>query len=234
MIEQLEETAVKLAASEREQAWREMAKQVAHEIKNPLTPMRLTVQSFERRFNPEDPKIIEKLKEYSDSLIQQIDIMSSIATAFSDFAQMPSQQKELIDAVAVVKKALDIFEDRNIIFEANTERAEVLVDKSQLVRVVTNVIKNAIHAVEDVKKPKIKVALNDGEQSFEIKVQDNGKGIEEALKELIFEPKFTTKTSGMGLGLAMSKKIIETYNGSITFVSEEGKGAEFTITIPKE
>ena len=234
MIEQLEETAVKLAASEREQAWREMAKQVAHEIKNPLTPMRLTVQSFERRFNPEDPKIIEKLKEYSDSLIQQIDIMSSIATAFSDFAQMPSQQKELIDAVAVVKKALDIFEDRNIIFEANTERAEVLVDKSQLVRVVTNVIKNAIHAVEDVKKPKIKVALNDGEKSFEIKVQDNGKGIEEALKELIFEPKFTTKTSGMGLGLAMSKKIIETYNGSITFVSEEGKGAEFTITIPKE
>tara|TARA_B100000809_G_scaffold225176_1_gene235967 strand:- start:23454 stop:24863 length:1410 start_codon:yes stop_codon:yes gene_type:complete len=234
MIDQLEDTAVKLAASEREQAWREMAKQVAHEIKNPLTPMRLTVQSFERRFNPEDPKISEKLKEYSETIIQQIDIMSSIATAFSDFAQMPSQQKELIDAVGVIKKALDIFEDRNINFESNSEKSFILVDKSQLVRVVTNLIKNAIHAVEEIEDPKINVSLINRENNFEIIVKDNGKGIQEELKSLIFEPRFTTKTSGMGLGLAMSKKIIETYNGEIIFESEVGKGTAFTITIPKE
>jgi len=234
MVDELELSAVKLAKSEREQAWREMAKQVAHEIKNPLTPMRLTVQSFERRFNPEDLKIKEKLKEYSDTLIQQIDIMSSIATAFSDFAQMPSQRKELIDAVAVIKKALDIFEDRNIEFEFNTTQSFILVDKSQLVRVVTNLIKNAIHAVEEIDDPKLKVSLVDRDTSFEIRVKDNGKGIEEELKNLIFQPRFTTKTSGMGLGLAMSKKIIETYNGEIVFDSEVGKGTEFTITIPKE
>jgi signal transduction histidine kinase len=234
MVDELELSAVKLAKSEREQAWREMAKQVAHEIKNPLTPMRLTVQSFERRFNPEDLKIKEKLKEYSDTLIQQIDIMSSIATAFSDFAQMPSQRKELIDAVAVIKKALDIFEDRNIEFEFNTTQSFILVDKSQLVRVVTNLIKNAIHAVEEIDDPKIKVSLVERDTSFEIRVKDNGKGIEEELKNLIFQPRFTTKTSGMGLGLAMSKKIIETYNGEIVFDSEVGKGTEFTITIPKE
>jgi signal transduction histidine kinase len=94
MIDELQESAVKLAKSEREQAWREMAKQVAHEIKNPLTPMRLTVQSFERKFDPEDPNIKEKLAEYSQTLIQQIDVMSSIASAFSDFAKMPTQKRE--------------------------------------------------------------------------------------------------------------------------------------------
>lgn len=233
MVEELELSAVKLAQSEREQAWREMAKQVAHEIKNPLTPMRLTVQSFERRFDAQDPKISEKLKEFSSTLIQQIDIMSSIASAFSDFAQMPSQHRERIEVVSVIKKALDIFNERNVVFETNTDECYLIVDKNQLVRVVVNIIKNAIHAVEDVKNPSINVSLVDSENDFEIIVEDNGKGIEEELKNLIFEPQFTTKSSGMGLGLAMSKKIIETYGGEILFVSELQKGTKFIIKIPK-
>ena len=234
MIDQLEEAARKLASSEREQAWREMAKQVAHEIKNPLTPMRLTVQSFERKFDPTDPEIKDKLKEYSESLIQQIDVMSSIATAFSDFAKMPKQHKKKEEVISVIKVALDIFENENIEFSSNSEEVYLLIDKGQLIRVVTNLVKNAIHAVEDVKHPVIEVLLHDSEGYFEIKVNDNGKGIAEELKTLIFEPRFTTKSSGMGLGLAMSKKIIEMYNGTIDFDSQVDNGTKFTIRIPKE
>jgi two-component system nitrogen regulation sensor histidine kinase NtrY len=109
MIDELEASAVKLATSEREQAWREMAKQVAHEIKNPLTPMRLSVQSFQRKFDRDDPKINQKVNEYSNTLIQQIDTMSSIASAFSNFAKMPAQKSELLDVVNIVRLALDIF-----------------------------------------------------------------------------------------------------------------------------
>ena len=111
MIDELDESAVKLAKSEREQAWREMAKQVAHEIKNPLTPMRLTVQNFQRKFDPEDGNIHKKVDEYSKTLIQQIDTMSSIASAFSNFAKMPAQQNETLNVVNIVKLALDIFNE---------------------------------------------------------------------------------------------------------------------------
>ncbi len=233
MVDQLEDAAVKLASSEREQAWREMAKQVAHEIKNPLTPMRLTVQNFERRFDPKALDVRGKLKEYSDSLIQQIDVMSSIATAFSDFAKMPVQRKEKVEVISIIKSTLDIFENENLKFENNIEEVSLLVDKDQLIRVITNLVKNAIHAVEEVKKPKIVVSINATDTYFELSVEDNGIGIEEELRSLIFEPRFTTKSSGMGLGLAMSKKIIETYNGEISFESEVGKGTIFTIRTPK-
>src|SRR5690606_7694883 len=116
MIDELEESAVKLAKSEREQAWREMAKQVAHEIKNPLTPMRLSVQSFQRKFDPNDPTIHQKVDEYTKTLIQQIDTMSSIASAFSNFAKMPAQQNETLNVVSIVKLALDIFSEDYIEF----------------------------------------------------------------------------------------------------------------------
>lgn len=234
MIDQIEEASKKLAASEREEAWREMAKQVAHEIKNPLTPMRLTVQSFERRFDPNDPNIKESLKEYSKSIIQQIDIMSSIATAFSDFAKMPKQRKENIEVISVIKIALDIFENENITFTTNIEEVNLSVDKSQLIRILTNLVKNAIQATESKESPKIDISIINTAKNFEIKVKDNGEGIDEELKNLIFEPRFTTKNSGMGLGLAMTKKIIETYKGEISFVSTIDQGTVFSVIIPKE
>lgn len=233
MIDELEESAAKLAKSEREQAWREMAKQVAHEIKNPLTPMRLSVQSFERRFDPKDPMINEKVKEYSNTLIQQIDVMSSIASAFSDFAKMPVQHKEKIEIVSVVKMALDIFNEDYVSFTPMEKEMYAFLDKTQLIRVVTNLIKNATQAVQGVKNPSIRVKVFYKNDKIYIEVSDNGKGIKEELKHLIFEPKFTTKTSGMGLGLPITKSIIETYNGSINFTSEEGRGAKFTVIIPR-
>lgn len=234
MIDQLEESAVKLAKSEREQAWREMAKQVAHEIKNPLTPMRLTVQSFERKFNPEDEKIKEKLAEYSKTLIQQIDVMSSIASAFSDFAKMPTQKREKIDVISVVKLALDIFNEDFIKYTPESDELFANLDKTQLIRIVTNLVKNALQATELEENPVIEVQVTVEKRDVKIIVSDNGKGIPNEVKDLIFEPKFTTKSSGMGLGLPMLKNIIEAYDGEISFTSKEGIGTVFTVILPKE
>ena len=233
MIDELEESAVQLATSEREQAWREMAKQVAHEIKNPLTPMRLSVQSFQRKFNPDDENIHQKVTEYSNTLIQQIDTMSSIASAFSNFAKMPAQQSEELDVVHVVKLALDIFNEHYITYNPKEKEIIANFDRTQLIRVVTNLVKNGIQAIpENSENPKIEVKVYSERDTVNISVEDNGSGILEDNKPKVFEPKFTTKTSGMGLGLAMVKNIVETYKGSITFSSEYGKGTIFTVSFP--
>lgn len=233
MIDELEESAVKLATNEREQAWREMAKQVAHEIKNPLTPMRLTVQSFERRFDPDDPEIKEKLKDYTKTLIQQIDTMSSIASAFSNFAKMPAQQNETLNVPKIVKLALDIFNERNIIFFTEEEEILAIFDRTQLIRVVTNLVKNALQASEENPQQRIEVSVKTDENYACILIKDNGSGISEENKTRIFEPKFTTKSSGMGLGLGIIKTIIEAYKGTITFTSQEGEGTTFEVKFPK-
>lgn len=234
MIDELEESAVQLAKSEREQAWREMAKQVAHEIKNPLTPMRLTVQNFQRKFNPNDENINKKVDEYSKTLIQQIDTMSSIASAFSNFAKMPAQQNETLNVANIVKLALDIFNEDYIHFQADEDKIIATLDRTQLIRVVTNLVKNGIQSIpENQVNPNIVVQLSSDSNNVYIAVSDNGVGISEENKTKVFEPKFTTKSSGMGLGLAMVKNIVETYNGSITFTSEKGKGTTFKVTFPK-
>jgi signal transduction histidine kinase len=233
MVDELQESAVKLATSEREQAWREMAKQVAHEIKNPLTPMRLTIQSFQRKFDPEDGDIHQKVDEYSKTLIQQIDTMSTIAEAFSNFAKMPVQKNESLDVVEVMRLALDIFNEDYIVFNPSEEQINGTFDRTQLIRVITNLVKNAIQANTHNNSPRIDVSVNQKNNLIEITVSDNGIGVTEENKVRIFEPKFTTKSSGMGLGLAMVKNIVETYNGNITFTSEEHKGTLFKVTLPK-
>lgn len=234
MMEELEENAVKLATSERESAWREMAKQVAHEIKNPLTPMRLSIQSFERRFDPNDPDIHLKIKDFSQTLIQQIDTMSAIASAFSDFAKMPTPQKEMINIVQVTSHAVDIFSENYISFHSEKDEIFALFDQTQLIRIITNLVTNANQALVDSKNPKLDIEVQEKNENIIIRIADNGKGIEEANKDLIFEPKFTTKTSGMGLGLAIVKRIVESYRGSISFVSSPEKGTVFTVQFPKK
>lgn len=234
MIDELEESAVKLAKSEREQAWREMAKQVAHEIKNPLTPLRLTVQNFERKFDPNDPEIQTKVKEFSKTLVQQIDTMSNIATAFSSFANMPAQQNETLNVVKIVRLALEIFTEDYIHFIADEEEIIAKLDRTQLIRVITNLVKNAIQAVPDVESPRILVTVSSEGQNVKISVADNGVGISDGYRQKVFEPKFTTKSSGTGLGLGMVKNIVENYGGTITFTSQVGKGTVFTVRFPKE
>ena len=232
MIDQIEESAIKLARSERKQAWREMAKQVAHEIKNPLTPMRLSVQSLSHNFDPKDPEIKEKMTEFSESMIQQIDTMSSIASAFSNFAQMPQAVWEDLNLVEEMKKALDIFHEPYISYEPGQEVIMVKLDKIHLTRIVTNLITNSIHALKNAPDPSIMVRLKEFEDHVLIEVEDNGDGIRQEDAEMVFEPKFTTKSSGMGLGLPMVRNILEAYSGTISFVSEEGKTI-FSVILPK-
>jgi two-component system, NtrC family, nitrogen regulation sensor histidine kinase NtrY len=222
-----------LAQSEREQAWREMAKQVAHEIKNPLTPMRLTVQSFQRKFDANDPNLNQKLDDYSKTLIQQIDTMSAVASAFSNFASMPAQQNENLNVVDVVELALDIFNEDFIHFESEKEEIITKLDRTQLIRIITNLVKNAIQSIPDEQAEKlVLVTVKDENDEVLIVVKDNGTGIETENREHIFEPKFTTKNSGMGLGLGIIKNIIENYKGTITFESELGKGTTFIVSLP--
>ncbi|MCH2489977.1 MAG: ATP-binding protein [Flavobacteriales bacterium] len=235
MIDELENSAAQLAASEREAAWREMAKQVAHEIKNPLTPLRLTVQSFQRTFDANDPNIHKKLDEYSNTLIQQIDTMSSIASAFSNYAKMPAQQDETLNVVKITKLALDIFNEGYVYFFSEEESIIAKFDRTQLIRVVTNLVKNSIQAIEQKQpeEPRIEVTVKAEETTVAITVMDNGVGILEENKDKVFEPKFTTKTSGMGLGLAMVKNIVETYKGNISFTSSP-ETTVFTVRIPRQ
>ncbi|MCA0932556.1 GHKL domain-containing protein [Lutimonas saemankumensis] len=234
MIDEIEDSAVKLAQSERKHAWREMAKQVAHEIKNPLTPMRLTVQSFAHSFDPNDPDFKSKLQEFCDTLIQQIDIMSEIASAFSNFAEMPTANKEKLNIVEEVKKALDIFHEPYIRYHPEKKEITSRMDKIQLTRIVTNLVTNAIHALENTEDPKIDVRVYENGQEVYIEVEDNGKGIGKEDASKIFEPKFTTKSSGMGLGLPMVKNIVEAYNGQISFTSGKKERTVFSVSLPKD
>ncbi|RZJ60274.1 MAG: GHKL domain-containing protein, partial [Flavobacterium sp.] len=223
LVDDLDESAAKLAQSEREQAWREMAKQVAHEIKNPLTPMRLTVQSFQRKFDPADPNIKSKLDEYSKTLIQQIDTMSSVASAFSSFASMPAQQNETLNVVKIVQLTLEIFNENYITFSSDEPYIITRMDRTQLIRIVTNLVKNATQAIgEEEQDPRVEVRVFKEGDNAKISVKDNGKGISQEDRYRIFEPKFTTKSSGMGLGLGIIKNIVENYNGTITFESAPG------------
>jgi two-component system nitrogen regulation sensor histidine kinase NtrY len=233
LVDDLDESAALLAQSEREEAWREMAKQVAHEIKNPLTPMRLTVQSFQRKFDPSDPNIKQKLDEYSKTLIQQIDTMTSVASAFSNFASMPAQQNETLNVVKIVQLALEIFNEPYITYKSDEPYIVTRMDRTQLIRIITNLVKNAIQAIpEDEPAPMVEVRVYREGDLAKITVKDNGKGISVEDKNRIFEPKFTTKSSGMGLGLGIIKNIVENYNGTITFESEPGKGTEFQVVLP--
>jgi signal transduction histidine kinase len=233
MVDKLEESATKLAQSEREQAWREMAKQVAHEIKNPLTPMRLTVQSFQRKFDQNDPNIINKLDDYTKTILQQIDTMSAVAGAFSNFASMPAQQNEAINVVKVIQLALEIFNENFLDFKPEKEEIFTVMDRTQLIRVITNLVKNAIQSIPtENENPLVEIDVYQEKESVIIKVRDNGSGIADKNKSYVFEPKFTTKTSGMGLGLGIIKKIIENYQGTITFESQLNVGTEFVVSLP--
>ena len=196
--------------------------------------MRLTVQNFQRKFNPDDPGNIDKINEFSKTLIQQIDTMSSIASAFSSFAKMPTQNRENLNVVEVVKHALDIFTEDYISYFPGQEHIDAELDKTQLIRVVINLVKNAAQALVNTDHKKIEVKVSENNNHVIILVSDNGKGIVEEDKDKIFEPKFTTKSSGMGLGLPMVKNIVEAYNGTISFSSELNKGTVFKIVLPKK
>ena len=233
---ELSESAEKLAKSEREGAWREMAKQVAHEIKNPLTPMKLNVQYLKRLWKDvPSQEFEERLGKISSSLIEQIDTLSSIATEFSNFARMPDPVLEEVDMLNIVENCKQIYfdnKDVEIILVNAAKNTLVKADKDQMLRVFNNLIKNAIQAIPEQRQGKIELLLDNKNNKICIEVRDNGKGISDLDKEKIFIPNFTTKNSGMGLGLAMVKKMIEGVDGIIWFESIEGTGTSFFIELP--
>ena len=236
MIEQLEENARVMAQTERESAWREMAKQIAHEIKNPLTPMKLKVQYLKRAWEDNVSDFDERVQKFSDAMINQINTLSGIATEFSNFAKMPRAQNQQLLLEEEMDQAIHMLEHtRDIKFSRNWPQEEsfpVYADKDQISRVLGNLLKNATQAIPKDRKGFIEIDIQKRNQKIVASIADNGRGINEELSEKLFQPNFTTKSSGMGMGLAISKNIVEDLGGRIWFEKREAGGAIFYIELP--
>ncbi|PIE50832.1 MAG: two-component sensor histidine kinase [Flavobacteriales bacterium] len=232
MIEKIKGHKKKLILTEKESAWREMAKQVAHEVKNPLTPMKLTMQNFKRKFDPESPTIKEDVKKLTDAMVGNIDLVARVADAFSQFAKLPERNDEDLEINQEIQDVLAMFDNSTTLFSSNHEEIVMRMDSVYLGRIITNLVKNAVQATAEERENIVKVRTEKLNDKIKITVEDSGKGIPETIKPKIFTPNFTSKSGGSGLGLAMVKKMVEDYQGEIYFTSEDGKGSVFTIELP--
>jgi len=235
-IHKLEESTELLRKSERESAWREMAKQVAHEIKNPLTPMKLRIQHLMRAYQQDPEQAAPMVKKVSNSLIEQIDTLTRIANEFSRFAKMPKPQNVDFDLQRLLESVTTVFSEEDagrVLFASDLATAPVHADRDHLTRVFNNLIKNGLQAIPDHRQGLIRVTLTQGNNLFLVTVTDNGKGIPEDIQHKVFSPNFTTKSSGTGLGLAMSRQMIEQAGGRIYFETEPEVGTTFFVEIPE-
>lgn len=231
----LSKSAELLAKTERDMAWREMAKQVAHEIKNPLTPMKLSIQYLEKTSKEYPERAQEMIPRVAQTLIEQIDSLSQIAAEFSNFAAMPKAENEKVALNDLVIAIHDLFrkrDDMDISLSTPIDDLIVFADKNHLVRILNNLVKNAIQAIPEGRRGKIHIELKEDSGNAVIEVKDNGIGIPDHMKDKVFAPNFTTKSSGTGLGLAISANMIESFNGRIYFESEPGQGTSFFVQIP--
>lgn len=236
MLRKLEINTKLLKKNEREMAWREMAKQVAHEIKNPLTPMKLSMQMLERAIKENSPNVTELTKKVTHTIIEQIDNLTSIATNFSNFAKLPESNNEIIELNKILYIATGIYNDNQqieFLFHIPNYQIKLNADKNQLTRLFINIIENAVQAIPSNQKGYISLTISKIKNNFvRISIEDNGIGISEEQSRRLFEPKFTTKSSGTGIGLAMCKDIIEQIGGKITFESQVNIGTIFHIDLP--
>ncbi|MFN5628307.1 MAG: ATP-binding protein, partial [Bacteroidota bacterium] len=238
MVMALSESVQRLAQSEREGAWREMAKQVAHEIKNPLTPMKLSVQYLQKSLKEDPNNWPKKFDKVSITLIEQIEALNNIANEFSNFAVLPKINLTKINIVNFLEITIHLYQNTpNVVmhFENKIKSKNVLVeaDREQMLRVFNNLIKNAIQATEKCDSGKIELECSlTKDKNVLIKITDNGIGIEEVNFEKIFVPNFTTKSAGTGLGLAMVKNIVESFGGKVYFESQINRGSTFFIELP--
>lgn len=236
MLIKLENSAILLARSEREGAWREMAKQVAHEIKNPLTPMKLNLQYLQKTINDNSTDFKERFAKVSASIIEQIDTLAHIAGEFSNFANMPKVQLQEINLTDIINSATSIFqnqENTSIKVHSFSNEVKVIADKEQGIRIFNNLIKNAVQSIPDGKNGEIIIDVTDSGDMIRVSITDNGSGIPDNMKQKIFTPNFTTKSTGTGLGLAMVKNIMDSFNGTIRFESTENLGTTFYLTFRK-
>jgi two-component system, NtrC family, nitrogen regulation sensor histidine kinase NtrY len=235
MIAALENSAQKLAQSERESAWREMAKQVAHEIKNPLTPLKLGLQLLEKSWRDKDPKFDQKFERFSKSFVEQIESLSSIASEFSSFAKMPDTHIERMNVLDMLTQAVTIFvhmDGIKINYQQPEEPFYINADRDQILRCFNNLLKNAIEAKPPDQMGIIDISYLITNKNILLSLKDNGNGIPENMREKIFEPNFTTKSSGTGLGLAFVKNSIENAGGKVWFETMQGVGTTFYLSMP--
>ena len=236
MVDELDESAERLARSEREGAWRTMARQIAHEINNPLTPMKLSIQQMQRLKKSGDPRFDSFFDHSTDMLTQQIDSLSRIASSFSSFAKLPEVAPAQVDIAAKLYQVITLFRNNSehvpIRYVGAEQGVMGIADGEQIGQVFNNLLKNALQAISGRKNGDIIVMLKELPEELEISISDNGGGIPEDVQEKVFMPNFTTKSTGAGLGLAISKNIVEAGGGTISFTTTK-KGTTFYVRIRK-
>jgi two-component system nitrogen regulation sensor histidine kinase NtrY len=233
MTRDLKRNREELVTAERELAWKEMAKQVAHEIKNPLTPMKLSVQHLRQAFHDRAGNLDEIMETVTKTIIDQIETLSRIASEFSHFGRMPKRHMEECDLQAVLQESAQLFEqDRNILFSYDfaSSLPPIIADREELRRAFINLIRNGIQAMDG--KGRIDIRTAREESGISITIRDEGKGIPEEMRGKLFQPNFSTKTDGMGLGLAIVKKTIDDLGGTVELLPVEGKGTVARIFLP--
>jgi len=237
MVDDLDESTKRLAETEREQAWKEMARQIAHEIKNPLTPMRLSIQHMMRLKKQNVPGWEDRFEALSHSLLEQIDILTETANEFSQFSKFYSEEETVENLDELLSEQVVLFggrDDISLSYRCNVEQPLVRVRKKQIIRAFVNLISNAIQAVEQSEDGKVIVSVDDaGNGEYSISIEDNGPGVSIENQSKLFKPNFTTKSSGTGLGLAITRSIVEQSSGRIYYRGSEYGGAAFVIVLPK-
>ena len=240
LMKELDIRTQQLIQSEKEGAWKKMAKQIAHEIKNPLTPMRLNVQYLLKSFHDGEGLGLysdewkQKLSDFSKTMVQQIDTLNRIADAFSGFAGLNMQDAQLFPVKEEVERIAHLFKNNNVVFKSHipsTKNPHIFMDKSHLTRALNNLINNSIQARSPLVELKVVIEIESNQKNCKIQIKDNGVGISEDIQNKIFEPNFTTKNSGMGLGLAMVKKIIDDSGGKINYTTSK-LGTTFVLILP--
>ena len=237
MMDDLDESLAELRRTTTETAWRGVARQVAHEIKNSLTPMRLSVQLLQRNMEQGVDHIEERVQKTTNTLLEQIDTLSDIASSFSTYAKLPENHPQPFDLAALIQNLVNLYDNEEHIeirYVVDPNHAYIYNgDKTNMNSAVGNILKNAVQAIGNAPDGLIEVKLQDLSDRFVISVKDNGKGIKEEDKPMIFLPNFTTKSSGSGIGLSLTYNIIRVAGGTIDFESKEGEGALFVIKLPK-
>ena len=236
MLDELEANAEKLAQSERETAWREMAKQIAHEIKNPLTPMKLKVQYLKRAWDDRVDNFDQRMQQFADSMISQINTLSQIASEFSNFAKMPRAKNVRLSLQSAIDQTVELFENTENVRvrkeDGLDEDLSIYADPDQFSRVLSNLVKNAIQAIPSTREGEVVLGVTRQNQKAIVSVTDNGEGIPDHLNGKLFRPNFTTKSGGMGMGLAITRKIIEDLGGRISYETSPGRGTTFFVELP--
>jgi len=233
MTAELRTSRQNLAKAERELAWKEMAKQVAHEIKNPLTPIKLSVQHLVQAYRQGAEDFGDILQRVSQTVIEQIDVLTRIASEFSHFARMPERKFERVDLNELVTDTVNLFKEvRGIDFKSSlsSQPAIVVADQDELRRVFINIVRNSVQAME--RGGTVSIELGVEHQICRIRISDTGAGIPEDVQARVFQPNFSTKTDGTGLGLAIAQKVIEDLNGTVTLQSKVGVGTVVEMKIP--